>query len=180
EQSTYYWNGDPLIEIRHQDDGKTYNLVDLCCGAGGLSVGFEMTNKFKSVLGVDIFTSALETYKYNHPNASVILGDIRKITNEMYLEALNNTRVDIVTAGVPCQGFSLSNRNRAINDERNFLFIEVIRFVKLTNPKVVVIENVGGMRTYNKGGFVSEIEQALKEVGKGYNVTSFMLNSADF
>lgn len=181
EQSSYYWQGNPKVSVnRCNQNRNNYNMVDLFCGAGGFSIGFEMTNRFQSILGVDIYTSALKTYQHNHPNTSTILGDVKKISNTMYLSALGDYEVDVVTAGVPCQGFSISNKKRAINDERNFLFLEVIRFVNLVNPKVVIIENVGGMKSYNNGQFVAEIENALRVAGHGYLVKSFIVNAADY
>ncbi|MDE8718374.1 DNA cytosine methyltransferase, partial [[Eubacterium] siraeum] len=110
---------------------------------------------------VDIFTEALKTYELNNPYTSTILGDVRKITNELYGEAIDNLNVDIVAAGVPCQGFSLANLKRNVEDERNFLFLEVIRFLNLYNPNVVIIENVSGMRSLGNGEFEFAIAEEL-------------------
>ena len=90
-----------------------------------------MTKKFRTILANDIFIPALETYKLNNKTVSTILGDVRKITEDMYKEVIKNNKIHLVTAGVPCQGFSLSNKKRHINDERNFLFLEVIKFVNI-------------------------------------------------
>lgn len=182
EISQYYWQGDPVINrVSSQTDKEKYNFVDLCCGAGGLSIGLEMTHKFQSVLGVDIFTEAMRTYQHNHPNTSTILGDIRKISKNMYKKVLRDTTIDLVTAGVPCQGFSLSNIKRNIEDERNFLFLEVVKFVKWFNPKVVLIENVSGMQSLGNGQFVDAISEALENSTEiGYTVTQKLLNAADY
>ena len=157
------------------------SLVDICCGAGGLSKGLTDTGLITPILGVDIFTEALKTYELNNPYTSTILGDVRKITNELYGEAIDNLNVDIVAAGVPCQGFSLANLKRNVEDERNFLFLEVIRFINLYNPKVVIIENVSGMRSLGNGEFEIAIAEALASSGNlGYKVKRELLNAADY
>lgn len=140
-----------------------------------------MTNRFNVVLASDIYIPAMETYKANHKNTSTILGDVRKITAEAYKSIIADNHIHLVTAGVPCQGFSLSNKKRHVNDERNFLFLEVIKFVNIFNPDIVLIENVSGMKSLNKGSFVDDISEALKEAGKiGYTVKHDLLNAADY
>ena len=182
EKSSYYWNDKPkLTKKRNINITGMYTLVDICCGAGGLSKGLSDTGFIIPILGVDIFTEALKTYSFNNPKTSTILGDVRDITKEMYDSILSNQKVDIVAAGVPCQGFSLANLKRNIEDERNFLFLEVIRFINLYNPKVVIIENVSGMRTLGNGEFEKAIVDALSIAGNlGYKVKQELLNAADF
>lgn len=182
EKSSYYWEGEPILDKKLNPElSEKYSLVDLCCGAGGLSRGLSDTNKITPILGVDIFTEALKTYKLNNPMTSTILGDVRQIDDSMYKEAIGSTPVDIVAAGVPCQGFSLANLKRNVEDERNFLFLEVVRFIKLFNPKIVIIENVSGMRSLNNGEFEKAIAEAISNSGElGYNVKRELLNAADF
>lgn len=181
EKSPYYWEDEPIIEKKYYKKASDkYKLIDLCCGAGGLSAGFERTNLYEVVLGLDIYTSAMETFRHNHPFSTTILGDIRKVTDKMFLEAIGGTAVNVLTAGVPCQGFSISNKKRNANDERNFLFLEVIRLANLVEPDAILIENVSGMKSMGNGSFVRDIEQELSKVGKGYNVKHGMLNAVDF
>lgn len=182
EVSSYYWQNEPVVNCIETPPTNNLTLVDLFCGAGGLSKGFEMTGRFTPILGVDIFTSAMQTYKRNNPNTSTILGDIRKVTNEQFRAVINDRHVNVVAAGVPCQGFSISNRKRVENDARNFLFLEVIRFVNEFNPDIVVIENVSGMRSLGNGQFIEAISEALSTSGTlgGYNVNHTFLNAADF
>ncbi|KUO49630.1 MAG: hypothetical protein APF76_00160 [Desulfitibacter sp. BRH_c19] len=181
EKSPYYWEEEPIIEKKQQNKlSNKYRLIDLCCGAGGLSAGFELTNLFEVVLGLDIYTSAMETFRHNHPFSSTILGDIRKITDKMFLDTIGNMQVNVVAAGVPCQGFSISNKKRNAYDERNFMFLEVIRLANNVEPDIILIENVSGMKSTGQGSFVKNIEQALSNVGTGYNVTHGMVNAVDF
>ncbi|MDN5077978.1 DNA cytosine methyltransferase [Aliarcobacter butzleri] len=181
EKSLYYWNDKPKIDIKKNNSNNDYNVVDLFCGAGGITCGLHMTKKFRTILANDIFIPALETYKLNNKTVSTILGDVRKITEDMYKEVIKNNKIHLVTAGVPCQGFSLSNKKRHINDERNFLFLEVIKFVNIFNPDIVLIENVSGMKSLNKGSFVDDISKALSSAGaEGYIVKNELLNAADY
>lgn len=181
EKSAYYWEGEPVVESKQTiiRPGK-YSMVDLCCGAGGISKGFEMSGAFEVLLGVDIFTCAIDTFKLNHPKTTTILGDVRQISDEQYKIAVGDRHINVVAAGVPCQGFSLSNKKRDKDDERNFLFLEVIRFVNNFNPDVVMIENVSGMQSTANGKFVDEIIRALSNAGGGYKVKSSILNAAEF
>jgi len=173
EESPYNHRGDPILR-RHFAKGEAHSqkeaptLMDLFSGAGGFSVGFERAG-FKTILGLDIHRAAAETFMRNFPKAGFVLGDARKVSIELVLEATAGTRPDVITAGVPCQGFSLNNRKRHADDQRNYLFLEVLRFAEALRPKMLVIENVPGMASTHKGGadqsFVHEVAFAIEELG---------------
>jgi DNA (cytosine-5)-methyltransferase 1 len=186
EESPYNHKGDPLLKrcfVKEGVDSEkgTPTLIDLFSGAGGFSVGFERAG-FKTILGLDIHKAAAETFMRNFPKAGFILGDARKVSIELVLEAVAGTKPDVITAGVPCQGFSLNNRKRYADDQRNYLFLEVIRFAEALRPKVLVIENVPGMASTRKRGtdlsFVHEVTFAMEELG--YEVSHAALNAADY
>jgi len=164
----------------HSEKGAP-TLIDLFSGAGGFSVGFERAG-FKTILGLDIHRAAAESFMRNFPMAGFILGDARGVPIELVLEATAGLRPDVITAGVPCQGFSLNNRKRHADDRRNYLFLEVIRFAEALRPKALVIENVPGMASARKGGtnssFVHEVASAIEELG--YQVFFTRLNAADY
>lgn len=133
---------------------------------------------FQSVLGTDIHAPSVKTFRKNHPGADVILGDMRRVDEAMLTACLKDWRIDVVAAGVPCQGFSLNNRKRWDNDKRNFLFREFIRVVNLVHPTVVLLENVSGLASSAAGAFKAEISEAIE--GCGYRVSYMMLNAADY
>jgi DNA (cytosine-5)-methyltransferase 1 len=179
EGNTYNWKGDPFI--RHLPDTDLENgkpvLVDLFCGCGGFSVGFESAG-FQSALGLDIHPPSLDTYAHNHPLAATICGDIRLVNDSTLQQAIRTEKVDVLTAGVPCQGFSLSNRKRHANDERNFLFREFIRVARLLTPTAVVLENVSGIVSSANGEFKRSISDAIRSLG--YDVYVTKLDAADY
>lgn len=155
-----------------------YKIIDLFCGIGGFSYGFEMTKKFKTVLGVDFWNVALDTFKLNHPSTNVAQGDIKELDEKFFKKYKNN--VDVIIAGPPCQGFSMAGK-RDVLDVRNSLFKEVMRVVKVVQPKVVVIENVVGLlsMTTPEGEEVKdEIEKDLRELG--YFVNHKVLTASEY
>lgn len=134
---------------------------------------------YNIAVGVDIHEPSIETFKINHPKCSTILGDIRDIKPQEITELLDGHAVDVLIGGVPCQGFSLNNKKRDANDERNYLYLEFLRFVKGLKPKTVVIENVSGMKSTKNGEFVKKIEKEISKSGN-YKVKSKLLNAADY
>lgn len=178
EENMYYNNDDVKYIKGSIYKGKKPTVVELFCGCGGTSCGFEMAG-YEILLGVDIHVPSIETFGANHPKASRILGDIRKITPENIKDIINNREIDVLIGGIPCQGFSLNNKKRNYDDKRNFLYIEFLRFVKALQPKVVVVENVSGMKSTKNGEFVKAIQDELSNAGN-YFVKSEMLNAADF
>ena len=183
EESSYLWKGNPKLYKRNIDKSNPYTVVDLFCGAGGASYGFESAG-FNVVLGIDHLIPALDTFRENHKNSSTILGDIEKVDADLVYEAIDNIPVKVLIGGVPCQGFSLNNRKRREDDPRNQLFYEFVRFIKILKPEMIMLENVSGMRSMKNGEVVetikSEIIVAGKEIGKDYNVNYKMLNAADY
>ena len=178
EENQYYWNKVPIIQkAQGLEIGKPL-VYELFCGCGGTSLGFEMAG-YEIALGVDIHSPSIETFKINHPRSATILGDLAKVDPHLVREITGFKPIDVLIAGVPCQGFSLNNRKRYDEDSRNFHYLEFVRMVKALKPKVVVLENVSGMKSTANGSFVYTIENELSKAG-GMNVTSKMLCSSDF
>lgn len=153
------------------------NVIDLFAGCGGLSKGF-MDAGFNVILGADSNASALKTFSLNYHNAKTVDIDLSK---EEAFEIIKNETcgrtIDIIIAGPPCQGFSLTGP-RLFDDERNKLYLAVFKAVQLFSPKAFVIENVIGMATLYGGKIKSEILKRFDHLG--YNVVYDILNSADF
>lgn len=155
-----------------------YKIIDLFCGIGGFSYGFEMTKKFKTILGVDFWDVALNNFEINHPSTEVKQGDIRELDEKFFKKYIGKT--DVIIAGPPCQGFSMAGR-RDVLDERNNLFKEVIRVVSIVKPRVVVIENVLGLlsMTTPDGDNVKDV--ILSELRNlGYKVEFNVLTASEY
>ena len=153
-----------------------YRVLDLFCGAGGLSLGFKLAG-FKIVGGVDFQQDAIYTHEKNFKNSISICGDIKEINDEKVKKLFEN-KVDIIIGGPPCQGFSAGNRQQIENDPRNKLFFEFIRFVRILKPKAIVIENVRQILTKDKGFAKNKIFEILEELG--YNVDVRVLTASEY
>ena len=164
----------PAVE---QDESQgRYKVLDLFCGAGGLSLGFRNAG-FEIVGGVEWDNAAMETHRQNFKSKFEYCGDIKKITDEEILRELQG--VDVIIGGPPCQGFSSANRHeKEENDPRNQLFFEYIRFVKLLKPRVFVIENVKEILTKNNGYAKNRIIEITSELG--YNVNVEIVLASDY
>lgn len=167
-----------LNNFKH--DSSKLTMIDLFCGAGGFAVGCSWAG-FESVLGIDHFEPAMRTWTYNHPNSIGCLGDITRIDPKVIKELLHSkgiNKINLITGGVPCQGFSIANRKHNDNDERNFLFLEYMKFVKEFEPDYIILENVSGMRSTAGGQFEKSIKEYMDSLG--YTATVDLLNAADF
>lgn len=153
------------------------NVIDLFCGCGGLSYGFEKAG-FNVLLGIDNDSKALETFEMNHKNSRTICGDITKITYEKDIKAIiGDQSIDVIIGGPPCQGMSLSGP-RKFDDPRNRLYLSYIRLVEEIQPRAFVIENVPGL----VGLFNGQIKDSIVEkfTNMGYNIKFEILCSSDF
>lgn len=155
---------------------KKINVLDLFCGAGGLSCGFERAG-FNVVLGIDNDQKALETFEANHNGAKSICGDITSIGYGDIKKAIGNQQIDVIIGGPPCQGFSLSGP-RNFNDPRNKLYLSYIRLVEEIRPRAFVIENVPGLVGLFKGEVKDNIIECLAALG--YDVKYKILCAADY
>ena len=177
EESGYYWKGDPVFFKPSQEETEKKRIaIEFFCGCGGTSLGFEMAG-FHIFLGNDIHKPSIDTFTKNHKSSHAILGDIKKVKESEVLDLLNGRQVDVLIAGVPCQGFSLNNRKRHLGDERNTLYKEFTRMIRLLKPKAILLENVSGMKS--SGDTVQRIERDLSIAG-GMVVKSRLLNALDY
>ena len=152
-----------------------YNVAELFCGPGGFSEGFSQTG-FNIMLGVDNHLSSIQTFALNHPESATIAGDITQVTMEQYKHCLRGRRVHVLLSGIPCQGFSRSNRKQHDDDERNFMYKETMRFASVFKPHVIIFENVSRMTKVEK--IIEGIQQALGE--HGYTVSIHFMDAQDY
>ena len=156
---------------------KKFNAIDLFSGCGGLSLGFEQAG-FAVRLGVDIDTAALNTFSLNHHGSDILNADLSTDEGFSKLKAKADLyKPDIILAGPPCQGFSVTGPRR-FDDPRNSLYLAVIKAIKTFKPQAFLIENVQGMASLYKGQVKDEIIKILTECG--YNVVYKIVCAADY
>ncbi|MBC7428025.1 MAG: DNA cytosine methyltransferase [Bacteriovorax sp.] len=144
------------------------NFIDLFSGAGGLSCGLELAG-MNCVLGVDMDKNAIETFKNNHLEAEAFCGSILDLSAAKIKELTKSQTIHAVVGGPPCQGFSTVGLGNP-NDQRNHLFKEFIRVVKITNPYFVVIENVTGLLAKKNEKTIQSIFKIFAKMGYSLDV----------
>lgn len=149
-----------------------FKLIDLFCGAGGMTLGFTkaLGHHFKPVWANDFNKYCVETYSANFGNHCVS-GDIVDLLRNCSIEI---PKADVVIGGPPCQGFSLLNKNRE-NDSRNELWRPFLEVVEKSYSDAFVIENVPQLLgTFEHGEIVGAAETL------GFKVWSGKLCAADY
>ncbi len=155
---------------------RKYNVLDLFCGCGGLSLGFEQAG-FHVDLGIDNWSEALKTFKNNHKNSKILSADISKISPKNIVNKISKSNIDVIVGGPPCQGFSISGKRNA-DDPRNQLYHSFVSFVKYFQPKAFIMENVPNLLAINKGRVKDQIINEFEKIG--YKVVYKILLASDF
>lgn len=153
-------------------------VLDIFCGAGGLSYGFESTGKFVTTAGIDLLPDRIETFRANHKYAKTICGDLTSYSLKELKSEVGE--IDVVVGGPPCQGFSSIRpfRNLTEGDPRNSLAEHYVLVIGALRPKWFVFENVVGILTHENGERLKAVLEGLKDAG--YNVDWRIMNSALF
>lgn len=145
-------------------------IVSLFSGAGGLDLGLIQAGN-DVIWANDIDSDAVSTYKKNI-SSNIVLGDIKDIS----LESIPSC--DCVVGGFPCQGFSLANMRRSIDDERNTLYKFFYKVVVDKKPRYFIAENVKGILSLNDGGVIKNIVNDFHKAG--YLVDVHLVNMANY
>lgn len=155
---------------------KKFNFIDLFSGCGGFSTGLELAGH-KCLLGVDYDKDAVASFAKNHPSAAALCMDIHKLTPKKLSSHIDIKSVDMVVGGPPCQGFSTVGRGDS-KDERNSLFKQFLRIVKITDPKIILFENVTGILAKKN---IKVLEQIFKSFEKlGYTMDAKVLSADEY
>jgi DNA (cytosine-5)-methyltransferase 1 len=150
----------------------TYKAISLFTGAGGMDVGFTSAG-FNVVWANEFAKHAAETYKSNHPNTTIVVGDINEYIDEVPVED-----IDCIFGGPPCQGFSVAGK-MDVNDPRSQLVFSFMKVVAKAKPKCFVMENVKALAKLEKFANIRE-ELYKKADALGYKADFFLLNAKDF
>lgn len=153
-----------------------YSVLDLFCGCGGLSLGFELAG-FDVKLAIDNWEDALVTYRRNHKGVQTLKGDLLDLNPKEIEDKYNIHSISVIIGGPPCQGFSVAGK-RIIEDERNMLYKSFVRFVKHFKPKAFVMENVPNILSIGKGIVKNRIIEDFSLLG--YKVSYKILTASDY
>ncbi len=154
-------------------------VIDLFCGAGGFSRGFQDAG-FNVALGLDNDSACGKSYKTNFPNAIVIVEDVKDV-NGHDIAYLVGKDYDIIIGSPPCEPFTGANPNREVSpldrlykDPLGKLTLEFIRIVGELKPKIFIMENVPAI-------LEEEIKSSLLEEFKyaGYDKVYFNVLNAE-
>lgn len=156
-------------------------MLDLFCGTGALSYGIEThSSRLSTVGGIDADQSAVRTASLNHPNAKIQCQKIELLTPDEMLTSMGVGGIDVIVGGPPCQGFSSlrPSRGAGLDDPRNSLYKQFVKYVRELRPRIFVMENVVGILTAGEGTLVTEMLTAFQKLG--YAVDWRVLNAANF
>lgn len=175
-------------EVKRIEASGRPRVVDLFAGAGGLSEGFDQAG-FDVAVAMDADPIAMRTYRFNHPSTPedrVICRDIRTLERGELRRLAGRRRVDVLIGAPPCQGFShVGHRSKVSvtgyslkDDARNYLYQHMVTAALELRPRLVLMENVPGMKSARKGdrSFLDEAARALEE--EGFRTATWRLNAA--
>lgn len=152
------------------------NVIDLFCGCGGFSLGFERAG-FNVLLGIDIWKDALSTFSYNHKNSKCFEADLSILSPQKAETIIAGKSVDVIIGGPPCQGFSIAGK-RIVDDIRNKLYKNFVHFVEYYKPKAFVMENVPNILSIGNGIIRDSVLSDFTNLG--YTVEYKILIASDY
>ena len=159
------------MSLKKKNNSHQFKFIDLFAGVGGIRYPFEQLNG-QCVMTSEWDKYAKLTYQTNYGDDELFLGDITKIKEKEVPDH------DILVGGFPCQAFSHAGKKMGFEDTRGTLFFDVARIIKEKKPKMLLLENVKGLVSHDKGNTLKTILAALDEIG--YVVTYKVLYAKDF
>lgn len=133
-------------------------VCSLFAGIGGIDLGFKQAG-FDIIWANEYDTAACKTYRHNFDGSNLVEGDIRDISADYIPD------FDVLTAGFPCQPFSIASKQKGFNDKRGNLFFEIARIIDAKRPKVVFLENVANLMEHDDGETFLVIFSSLAQFG---------------
>ncbi len=172
-------------KLRVIDGGAIYtarpvlSTIDLFCGAGGITEGFRQAG-YRCLYGNDFMSEAIQTFGQNHPEAWADGRSIRLVQPHEIRSKLGVGRgeLDVLVGGPPCQGFSINAPERFLDDPRNSLFKDFVRFIEEFEPKTFVFENVPGLLSLGDGKAIRKVLQEFNRLG--YHMSVKILFAAHY
>lgn len=150
---------------------KNYKVGSMFAGIGGICLGFKQAGA-DIIWANEIDKNACITYRTNFGNNYLVEDDIKNIDTRDIPE------IDILTAGFPCQPFSIAGYQKGFTDDRGNLFFEIVRVLKDKKPKAILLENVKNLASHDKGNTFKVIKETLE--ANGYFIKEDILNTAEY
>ena len=158
-----------------------YTVIDLFCGTGALSYGLSLQNQsFETIAGIDLDRAATQTAAANHPSAKIICDRIENVPPKAMMQGLSVGKIDLIVGGPPCQGFTSLRPSRGtdLEDHRNNLYKQFIKYVATLRPTAFLMENVVGLVNAGDGTLLKALLTGFHDVG--YMVDWRIVNAANY
>lgn len=153
-------------------------VIDLFCGAGGLSIGLA-TVGLETIIGIDLDKDSIQTYGRSHPTADAICGDVETTVEKLSFDPpVKRSQPLILVGGPPCQGFCSINPSRDVADPRNSCVDMYLRAAEKIKPDLILMENVTGLLSLGKGFAKKKLQETLSNLG--YVISYKVLQAAHY
>lgn len=153
------------MEIKKSDDNKQFTVGSLFAGIGGFCRAFKNAG-FRVLWANENDEYAAKSYIHNYPEVEPFF--YKKSIRELSVVKDLLEPVDVLTAGFPCQPFSVAGYKLGFKDPRGKLFFEIIRLLREfgeNRPKILLMENVANLMNHNNGKTFSKIVEEVQAVG---------------
>lgn len=120
-----------------------FTLVDLFTGTGAFSLAFHKTGQVKTIFANDLLESSKVIFDENNKDVKLTMQNLND------LEEKEIPKSYIITAGFPCQAFSIAGLRKGFDDERSNVFWKILSIIKQNKPEIVILENVKNLQTHD-------------------------------
>jgi DNA (cytosine-5)-methyltransferase 1 len=145
-------------------------MIDLCAGTGAFTYAFESTGKVDVIFANDIEQSSKNIYDLNFAH-KLTLGNICDI------DVTDIPPHNILSAGFPCQPFSIAGKQKGFDDVRSNVFWKILEIVKYHKPECIILENVKNLSSHDNGDTLTTIKNSIEK--ENYNIIYKVLNTSD-
>jgi DNA (cytosine-5)-methyltransferase 1 len=142
-------------------------MIDLFAGSGAFSYVFHSTGKVNTVYANDILESAEKMYNLNNPSSKLTRCDLNDV--------VDIPNADILTAGFPCQPFSIAGKQKGFEDERSNVFWKILSILRVNNPRIVILENVKNLQSHDNSNTFKIIYDEIVKLG--YHIKHKIINT---
>lgn len=140
------------------NNSRPYSVGSMFCGIGGIDIGFLQAG-FRIVWANEKDHAACNTYRHNFGDETLVESDIKKV------DKTTIPHFNILTAGFPCQPFSVAGPQKGFADARGNLFFQIVEVAKEAKPQIIFLENVSNLIDHDNGRTFIAMFNALAEIG---------------